>query len=422
MVRLSFQRSVAPVLLFLAAVQAIPALHPRQDPASTTSSDISSTSTDPSTSTTDTAGPIQTGTGTSSVESSTATDASSTATDASTTQPPTTDSTSVTSTGTQSSTGTIPSPWISVNETDGSIATITPVVTTESDGVTSTLNLPNPTESAAPNTGDDEPASFLPTCDSSKYQGGGKYAPFCLPNNETHMWLKQTYYVTWDPTYWGDSNLNNTVEIVANYLNSSTGDQDGLVAFDSGVTLNSVGFITFYVDPARYTDGSIIHWTMKRVGSLQNTEKSFRSGPFVMISNKPVTYNQPSPAHVSTVGLAVGLPLAICVVALALVFLHFSKKNQRSLGGISIPSMRRKRGESGYVSRRSRASRGPRPPGYKDDLDAKAAAWEMGNMRSPDAARPTGPYQDEPTSPPGIRARSGESLPGNPFSDRYDGR
>ncbi|KAF3904173.1 hypothetical protein AA313_de0207559 [Arthrobotrys entomopaga] len=416
MVRLSFQRSLAPVLLFLAAVQAIPALHPRQDPA-TTPTDISSSSTDPATSTADTSGPIETG----SVESSTATDTS-TATDASTTQPPTADSTSVTSTGTQSSTGTIPSAWISVNETDGSIATITPIVTTESDGVTSTINLPNPTGTGTPNSNDGQPESFLPTCDSSKYQGGGKYAPFCLPNNETHLWLKQTYYVTWDPTYWGDSNLNNTVEIVANYLNSTTGDQDGLVAFDSGVTLNSVGFITFYVDPDKYTDGSIIHWTMKRVGSLQNTEKSFRSGPFVMISNKPVTYPQPSPAHVSTVGLAVGLPLAICVVALALVFLHFSKKNQRSLGGIVIPSMRRRRGESGYVSRRSRASRGSRPPGYKDDLDAKAAAWEMGDMRSPDTPRAQGPYQDEPTSPPGIRARSGETLPGNPFGDRYEGR
>lgn len=228
--------------------------------------------------------------------------------------------------------------------------------------------------------------------------------------------------MTWDPTYWGEDNGNNTVEITANYVEDPENPEKGKVAFDSGVTINSVGFITFYVDPEKYTDGAIIHWTMKRIGALQNTEKSFRSGPWVQISKEPIQHAQPTPRPpVSTVGLAVGLPLAVLFVVAVLAVLHFANKGKRSLGGITIPSMRRRRAETGYVSRRSRAQRGVRPPGYKDEVDAKAAAWEMGNMKSPDSTREIGPYHDEPTSPPGIRARNGESPP-NPFSDRYEGR
>ncbi|EPS43719.1 hypothetical protein H072_2299 [Dactylellina haptotyla CBS 200.50] len=420
MVRLSIRSTVAPVLLFLAAVQAIPAIHPRQDPATTTSTDIASTTgTDLATSTTDTAA-IPSETATNSDASSTTTDV--TGTDG--TLAETTSATSTDASATQSSTtgSATPSAWISVNETDGRISTIIPSVSTETNGGTSTVNLPDPNHTGAVSSGDGEPASFLPTCDASKYQGGGKYAPFCLPVNETHLYLKETYYVTWDPTYWGEENLNNTVEITANYLEDPTNPEKGRVAFDSGVTLNSIGFITFYVDPAKYTDGAIIHWTMKRVGALANTEKSFRSGPWVQISNEPIVHPQPSERPpVSTLGLAVGLPLAVLFIVGVLAFLHFANKGKRSIGGIVIPSMRRRRQEGGYVSRRARGERGARPPGYRDDMDSKAAAWEMGNM-SPDTPRQTGPYHDEPTSPPGVRARSAESLPGNPFGDRYEGR
>ncbi|KAF3918014.1 hypothetical protein ABW21_db0203289 [Orbilia brochopaga] len=436
MVRLSFQRAVAPVLLLCAVVQAVPALHLRQDPAASTDisspADISSSDPPPpplpSETSTDASAPTDESTPTDSSITDgpsptepdsipAATDGSATEGDASTS---TDDSASVTSTGSSTTGPATPSAWISVNETDGRISTVVPIVTTNTDGATSTVNLP-PGQTGVTDGDSEDPASFLPTCDSTKYQGGTKYAPFCLPVNNTHLYLKETYYVTWDPTFWGDDTANNTVEITANYLDDPANPEKGRVAFDSGVTQNSIGFITFYVDPAKYTDGAIIHWTMKRIGNLQNTEKSFRTGPWVQISNEPVTHPQPADRPpVSTVGLAVGLPLAVLFIVGVIGVVHFMNKDKRSLGGIVIPSMRRRRAESGYVSRRSRNRAGARPPGYRDDIDSKATAWEMGNMKSPETPRPTGPYHDEPTSPPGVRAKSSETLQ-NPFSDRYEG-
>ncbi|KAF3166077.1 hypothetical protein TWF225_000862 [Orbilia oligospora] len=422
MVRLSFKRTLAPVLLLCAVVQAVPAVVPRQEVVET-STDLSTSTDDIPTATDSSALPAETGT-----EVSTSTDAS--PTDAAvTSSETTTDENSPTETdGSASITGTessitgeaTPSAWISVNETDGRISTIVPGVTTESDGMTRTVNLPDPNHTGPAESEDGEPASFLPTCDESRYQGGGKYAPFCLPNNETNLYLGETYYVTWNPLYWGEDGGNNTVEIVANYQADPDFPERGRVAFDSGITLNKLGFITFYVDPEKYSAGAIVHWTMKRIGALANTEKSFRSGPWVMISKEPIHHPQPSVRPpVSTVGLAVGLPLAVLFIVAVIAGLHFCNKDKRSIGGIVIPSMRRRRAEGGYVSRRARGQRANRAPGYRDEIDTKAAAWEMGAMRSPDTPRNTGPYQDEPTSPPTIKARSAESLPGNPFSDRF---
>ncbi|KAK6348799.1 hypothetical protein TWF730_009569 [Orbilia blumenaviensis] len=425
MVRLSFKRTLAPVLLLCALVQAIPAVAPRQD-VSESSTDLSS-STDEAATPTDSSSVLPAETGTevsSSTDAPSPTDAASSETSAEESSPTATDE-SASITGTESSTTgeATPSAWISVNETDGRISTIVPGVTTESDGMTRTVNLPDPNHTGPSESEDGEPTSFLPTCDESKYQGGGKYAPFCLPNNETNLYLGETYYVTWDPLYWGEGGSNNTVEIIANYLPDPNVPERGRVAFDSGITLNKLGFITFFVDPAKYSEGAIIQWNMKRIGALANTEKSFRFGPWVKVSREPIQHAQPSVRPpVSTVGLAVGLPLAILFIVAVLVGLHFCNRDKRSIGGIVIPSMRRRRAEGGYVSRRSKAQRGNRTSGYRDDVDAKAAAWEMGNMKSPDTPRNLGPYQDEPTSPPNIKARSGESLPGNPFSDRFEER
>ncbi|KAJ6262069.1 hypothetical protein Dda_2873 [Drechslerella dactyloides] len=438
MVRLSLQRAVGPVLLFCAVVQAIPALHLRQDPAASTDvsppADISSSDPPPP--------PLPTENDSTPTEDSTPSDSSVTDAPSATDSPtdgslpaptedpasgdssptPTDESAPITSTA-ESSTSADASPtaWISVNETDGRISTIVPSFTTDVNGVTSTINLPASGETGVAGGDKDDLPSFLPTCDSSKYQGEGKYSPFCLPKNSSHLYLGETYYVTWDPTFWGDDTGNNSVEITANYLEDEANPDKGRVAFDSGVTLNSIGFITFYVDPGKYKKDAIIHWTMKRIGNLQNTEKSFRSGPWVQIGNEPVVHPQPSTRPpVSTVGLAVGLPLAVLFIVAVIAWLHFSNRDKRTIGGIVIPSMRRRRAESGHVSRRSRIRGAVRPPGYRDDIDSKAAAWEMGTMKSPETPRPTGPYHDEPTSPPGVRAKSSETLQ-NPFSDRYEG-
>lgn len=163
---------------------------------------------------------------------------------------------------------------------------------------------------------------------------------------------------------------------------------------------------------------------MTRQGKQANTEKSWRSGPYIQFLHEPIIHPQPKErSKPSTLGLAIGIPLGIAFIVGVIACLHFRKRETRSIGGIVIPSMRRRRTERGYGSRKSRGQRaGQNGSEYQDDINTRAAAWEMGNMKTPGQAvtSPTGPYHDEPENGGGIRAR-GEIQP-NPFADRYGGK
>ncbi|KAI0393750.1 hypothetical protein F5Y17DRAFT_431237 [Xylariaceae sp. FL0594] len=150
-------------------------------------------------------------------------------------------------------------PWVTVNA-DGEPATITPVLSTISGTPTIISGAPHDltaevftytsygkvitTTSSAPlatptGTGDNQAGAF-----SRCHNLDGANAPWCLPKIDEPLYVGRRYYFTWDPEFFS-ATPNATVRIVANYLNSTTGEPEpGIAAFESSTLLASSGFWT----------------------------------------------------------------------------------------------------------------------------------------------------------------------------------
>jgi hypothetical protein len=116
-----------------------------------------------------------------------------------------------------------PSPWISVID-DGTPTTVTPVVSTNSAGQTTTIGAePTGTPgSTTNNSGSGNNKDVIAKCDSTKYELAATgntqpFIPFCAPHNGTKWWYSGNYYLTWNPSYYL---RNSTVKIVLNYVDA----------------------------------------------------------------------------------------------------------------------------------------------------------------------------------------------------------
>lgn len=119
------------------------------------------------------------------------------------------------------STTEAPTPWVSILD-DGTATTVTPVVSTNSAGKTTTIDA-EPTSTSQPASGnsgsDDSNEDVYAKCDSTKYElaktgNTQPFIPFCAPLNGTKWWYSGNYYVTWNPAHYA---RNSTVRIVLNY-------------------------------------------------------------------------------------------------------------------------------------------------------------------------------------------------------------
>lgn len=120
-----------------------------------------------------------------------------------------------------SSTTPTPTAWESIAD-DGTLSTVTPVVSTDSSGNPTTIDA-KPTATGTTSTGDDD--DVVARCDSSKYElakTGNKqpFVPFCAPHNGTKWWVGGNYYVTWNPGHWAK---NSSIKIVLNYNDAGEG-------------------------------------------------------------------------------------------------------------------------------------------------------------------------------------------------------
>lgn len=118
-----------------------------------------------------------------------------------------------------------PTPWVSVDGSGIPIA-VTPTILTAGGSTVSTSPSP-PTSYPTPNAippvlrcfGDRVPAS---NTDGKSTNPPGY--PFCSPRNGTEMLVGETYWLTWDPTYWGANNDIKFVKIYARYLPSKNNE------------------------------------------------------------------------------------------------------------------------------------------------------------------------------------------------------
>ncbi|KAB2573126.1 uncharacterized protein LTHEOB_6138 [Lasiodiplodia theobromae] len=229
-------------------------------------------------------------------------------------------------------------------------------------GVAPTLS-PNASSSLAPS-GD------FPICDFSIAK------PFCLPTNNSEVYVGERYYVTWNPHYFKP---NSTVNILLNWFNDTNRNvwasgpmqsKFGVTAIDmkqewlQGYTAYNLTFFAQHLDAAAGTTAIVY------------------DGPTVELQAKPSRHLEPqeAPKSAREMGLKVGVPVCLGFAVLVVVGLAFGMRKHRRIGLGNV--MGRKRGYGSRKARWQRLGRGK--ASKKDDL-----LQEHELLRS-------GEYQDDP--------------------------
>ncbi|KAK7961778.1 uncharacterized protein PG986_002603 [Apiospora aurea] len=293
-------------------------------------------------------------------------------------------------------------PWVTVGD-DGKPSTVTPVSTTvdghptlvsappndltatvftsfsEVHGYTRTNSVP-----AAPTaTSTDGSGSFL-KC-SKPQDVATKGGPFCQPLawdvNEYRP--GNTYYFTWDPT-WFKSSPNTTIKIQGDYLNQSTGDI-ATQAFESNGIVASWGYWAWYADRKILLGQHALNLSIS-LGSLKPggdvNGASILRGPTILPS--------PSPAPAGP-ALYIGLPVIFGFAILCIFGVCVWNARHRRIELGNIMSRGRRHGYGGKSSRRNRMA-GLGAMGASDDK--KAAAERVQLMERELASDGTAVYHD----------------------------
>lgn len=129
------------------------------------------------------------------------------------------------------------------------------------------------------------------------------------------------------------------------------------------------------------------------VGSDTSTGNGVQEGPTIILTSDPkaapVDTSPNNRPPVSTLGLAIGLPLMVVFVAGTLCCLHFCMSSKRKVGPVSIGGGRRRfvgRGYNGRAERRKKTAMGGQAA-YRDDVtdvsptDERGAEWELANVK-----------------------------------------
>lgn len=131
-------------------------------------------------------------------------------------------------------------------------------------------------------------------------------------------------------------------------------------------------------------------------GTPSGSDANIQLGPAIVLTGAPTPApidkdprNRPA---VSTLGLALGLPLLAVFAFGSVLTLHFCMQNKRKVGPISIGGGRKhfsKRGYSGRAERRRQAAMGGQAE-YRDEAedgittspsDERSADWELANVK-----------------------------------------
>lgn len=185
-----------------------------------------------------------------------------------------------------------PTPWISIDNSGIPIA-ITPTIQTPGGSTVSPSPVPPsnyPTPHAIPPVlrcfGDRVPDAPAGDASVPGY-------PFCSPRNGTEMVVDETYWITWDPTYWGGSSIK-FVKLYARSL-PSRGNKD--LVFSTDWISNADGFFPLKV-LANYfvpdTQGYMFINMQPLVPENSDaTHVGAVSGPIIRVITKPVDALKP---------------------------------------------------------------------------------------------------------------------------------
>ncbi|KAB5578413.1 hypothetical protein GE09DRAFT_1089546 [Coniochaeta sp. 2T2.1] len=331
-------------------------------------------------------------------------------------------------------------PWVTVDE-NGSPKTVTPVQTTidgtptiisaapnavtatvftntrQGDVRTSTGTIPNPTPTATGGAG------AFPVC----HNKDGDNAPFCLPVVGAELNPGNTYYITWDPTFFNATNT--TIRITGSYFNSTTGETT-TQAFSSGSLAAAWSFYAWTVDSSLLSGnpgGVNISLAIASLTPGASAMTPFQ-GPVVQVA-KPKGYVPEKAKPPTGPALYIALPTVLGFVVVMLVGTCWWNKNHRKIEIGSV--MGRKKGYGVGRSKRQRVFGG----------QSKRERKEQGIRlmeRDVTGQEGVGGYRDD--APPRINVSKPEadgfdfggvprrdsdalgSLAGSPTEERFPGR
>ncbi|ORY18836.1 hypothetical protein BCR34DRAFT_582762 [Clohesyomyces aquaticus] len=194
-------------------------------------------------------------------------------------------------------------------------------------------------------TGQPIPASTeFPQCHSTDAK------PFCLPNNESTLYVDKTYYATWNPDMLP---INSTVTVKIQFLNDSLQE-----VWSSPETDNSWGFVSVTMKKEWMQGYSAYNLTFYALNFEANdvTKKAIPyKGPTVLLTNAPSYHYSPPPPTKAPdrLGLMIGLPVSLGFVIVVVIGLWVGMRKHRTIGLGNIMGKRNK----GYGVGKSRRQR-----------------------------------------------------------------
>ncbi|CAI6257503.1 unnamed protein product [Periconia digitata] len=257
------------------------------------------------------------------------------------------------------------------------------VPTTLSDGTVTTTSVRDPQFTETSSTSSDTTSytfsrTGLPVPASTNFpqchDTGAK--PFCLPNNNTPVYVGKTYYATWNADFFPP---NSTVQIKVQWTNDSK-----VETYSSENIPNQLGYAAVSMEKDWLQGYDLYNLTFRAVnfdsGNPKKKAEVF-DGPMVTLGYAPIEHYPPSrPTQFNKEGLMIGLPVTLGFVLIVVVGLYIGMRKNRIIGVGNI--MGRKRGYGAGKSRRQRMGLGKKGAIRLEDREASRAQYTPANGHS----------------------------------------
>ncbi|KAF2866070.1 hypothetical protein BDV95DRAFT_611947 [Massariosphaeria phaeospora] len=263
--------------------------------------------------------------------------------------------------GSASSSGSGSAESTSSSSSSRSAASLGLIEVTDSAGQTKTIEFvaPRPTDAESTESATDGGASkptltFSPTgqpvpASTNFPRCGDEGNPFCLPSDQSKLYVGKTYYATWNPKAFA---FNSSVTIKILWANDSLQETWSSDKLDS-----TEGYIAVQMQKDWMQTFDMYNLTFAAVVSEPNNPSAAAKaidGPSFTLQNEPPHhYEPPKRVGPNKSGLMIGLPVSLGFLLFVIVGLWFGMRKHRTIGLGNVMGRRNR----GYGTRKSKRER-----------------------------------------------------------------